>query len=184
MKKPAANKGLKGKQKKSKTEEDEDQEGHDATNPFLEKHRKGDDEEQGDDGEVSDDGMDVRGRQKKTTKKATAKKRKSSGDKKKKSKKPRKNDGGDGSNSSETEDDVATAARMELDRAMERAQEAEMAAHPNIELTDSQHSQFEARSELFNVATGWGRRPCMFTAGPRLQAQWICLAVSPGPGLA
>lgn len=38
---------------------------------------------------------------------------------------------------------------MEVALAMEKAQEAEAAAHPNIEILASQQSEFEARSELF-----------------------------------
>ena len=154
MKKPATSKGSssKGKQKKNKNEDDEDNEEHDETNPFLEKHRKGDDEDDDDEGPPSDGGMEVKSRPKKSKsgKKPAAKSKKNSGEKKKKSKKTRKNDGGDGSSSSETEDDIATAtARMEVALAMEKAQEAEAAAHPNIEILASQQSEFEARSELF-----------------------------------
>lgn len=158
MKKPSGNKTVQGKQKKSKTGEGEDEhnEEHDVTNPFLEKNRKGDDEDQDDEGPQSDDGIEVKGRTRKSTKKPATKGKNQSGEKKKKKhsdKKKKKNDGGDESNSSETEDDVATA-RMELDRAMARAQEAETAANPTFEIAASQHSELEARSELFNVTTG------------------------------
>ncbi len=182
MKKPSGNKTVQGKQKKSKTGEGEDEhnEEHDVTNPFLEKNRKGDDEDQDDEGPQSDDGIEVKGRTRKSTKKPATKGKNQSGEKKKKKhsdKKKKKNDGGDESNSSETEDDVATA-RMELDRAMARAQEAETAANPTFEIAASQHSELEARSELFNVTTGWGRHPYMFTAGFGHPARSVCLATA------